>query len=213
LIYGVVNHYFNHTGGLARNQALIMSRRVHSSLDNLPAPLRDALTRMVVDNAWPQDWDVKNYGLAPGKPRYEDLVSYCKQKGFEISKSAIGRWAEQLKVFTLMKSSGLMARDVMAGLTEENAPKTQKAAAEMATALLLKLMVSGDDFTSKQLKEVSQAIRDLAQVSIKADQYIREQVKAKAEKADKAITTLGKKKKIAPEILKQIREEVYGIIS
>jgi len=184
-------------------------RRAHSSIDKLPAGLRDVLTRMIVDNEWPADFK----GEQEGSPRYEDLVAYCKQKGFTVSKSAIGRFGMQMRTISRMKSAGLIARETMAGLTGEDAPKTQKAAAEMATALALEFMASSDDFTSKQLKDVCQAIRDCAQVSIKADQYIREQIKEKAEKADKAIASLGKKKKIDPEVLKQIREEVYGIIS
>jgi len=186
-----------------------MARRVHSSIDKLPAALWDALTRMVVDNEWPSDFP----GEHDGNPRYEDMVAYCVCQGYSVSKSAIGRFAMQMRTISRMKSAGLIARETMAGLTGEDAPKTQKAAAEMATALALEFMANSDDFTSRQIKEVCQAIRDCAQVSIKADQYIREQVKTKAEKADKAIASLGKKKKIDPEVLKQIREEVYGIIS
>jgi len=186
-----------------------MSRRTHSSIDKLPAGLRDILTRMLIDNEWPEDF--KDH--IKGRPRYEDLVAYCRLKGFTVSDSAIGRFGMQMRTISRMKSAGLLARETMAGLTDEDAPKTQKAAAEMATALTLEFMASNDDFSSKQIKEVCQAIRDCAGVSIKADQYIRGQIKEKAEKADKAIATLGKKKKIDPEVLKQIREEVYGIIS
>jgi len=176
-------------------------RRTHSSLDNLPADLRQTLTAMIVDNEWPADFS----GNRKGKPRYEDLVAYCSQKGFAVSKSAVGRKAEEWKVFSLMKSAGLIARQTMAGLTAENAPKTQKAAAEMATALVLKFMVSDDDFNSKQLKEVSQAIRDLAQVSIKADQYIREQLEKKiaaaAKSTKKKLTKAGVNRKLVQEII------------
>lgn len=178
-----------------------MARRAHSSLDRLPAYLRQTLTAMVVDNAWPPDFA----GKRGGKPRFEDIVAYCLQKGSKISKSAVGRFAEHLKTISLMKSAGLIARQTMAGLTAENAPKTQKAAAEMATALVLKFMVSDDDFNSKQLKEVSQAIRDLAQVSIKADQYIREQLEKKiaaaAKSTKKKLTKAGVNRKLVQEII------------
>ncbi len=75
----------------------------------------------------------------------------------------------------------------------------------MATALVLKFMVSDDDFNSKQLKEVSQAIRDLAQVSIKADQYIREQLEKKiaaaAKSTKKKLTKAGVNRKLVQEII------------
>ena len=50
-----------------------MARRAHSSLDNLPALLKQALTAMVVDNAWPSDFQGKQ---VEGNPRYEDMVEY-----------------------------------------------------------------------------------------------------------------------------------------
>lgn len=185
-----------------------MTRRAHSSIDKLPAGLRDILTRMIVDNEWPENFS----GNRRGKPRYEDMVEYCVFQGYSVSKSAIGRFGMQMRTISRMKSAGLIARETMAGLTDEDAPKTQKAAAEMATALALEFMASSDDFTSRQLKEVCQAIRDCAGVSIKADQYIREQVTEKAKAADKAISAIAAKKKIDPETLKAIREQVYGIV-
>lgn len=183
-------------------------RRTHSTIDKLPAGLRETLTAMLVDNFWPDDFE----GHYDGKPRYEDLVAYCRLRGFRVSESAIGRYGMRMRTIARMKNAGLIARETMAGMTDENASKTQKAAAEMATALALEFMASHDDYSSKQIKEICQAIRDCTQVSIKADQYIRGQVKEKAVKADKAISKLAKQKKIDPEVLKQIREQVYGIV-
>jgi RNA-binding protein YhbY len=183
-------------------------RRVHSSIDKLPAGLRDVLTRMVVDNEWPQDFA----GEKKGKPRFEDIVVYCKQKNSKISKSAVGRFAENLKTISIMKSAGLIARNTMAGLTEENAPKTQKAAAEMATALLLKFMVEGEGYTSKQLKEISQAVRDCAQVSIKVDQYIREQVEEKIAAAAKSTKSKLTKAGVDRKLIQEIIDEHLGVV-
>lgn len=163
---------------------------------------------MIVDNEWPDDF----LGEREGSPRYEDCVLYCATQGHSVSKSAVGRWAKQLRTISLMKTAGLIARQTMANMTGEDAPRTQKAAAEMMTALTLDFMVSHDDYSSKQLKEVSQAIRDCARVSIDADKYIRQQIAEKVKAADSKIKTIAKKKKIDPEVLKQIREEVYGII-
>lgn len=195
-----------------------MTRRTHNTIDKLPADLRETLTRMIVDNEWPADFDFSVGPAYPGSqgkagtPRYEDLREYCRQKGFTISLSAVGRFGMRMRTIARMKNAGLIARETMAGLTAEDAPKTQKAAAEMATALALEFMASHDSYNSKQIKEICQAIRDCTQVSIKADQYIRGEAEKKAKKADTAITSLAKKKKIDPEVLKQIREQVYGIV-
>jgi len=185
-----------------------MPRRVHNSIDRLPADLRDILTRMVVDNEWPADYPGEHH---EGNPRYEDIVFYCNIKGFAVSKSAIGRFGMQMRTISRMKSAGLMARETMANLTNENASKTQKAAAEMATALALEFMASHDDFTSKQLKEVSQAIRDQAAVSIKADQYIREQLKEKIATAAKSTKSKLTKAGVDRKLIQEIIDEHLGV--
>ena len=184
-----------------------MKRRTHSSLDKLPAALRDTITRMIIDNEWPVDFP-KTYD---GTPRLEDIVEYCKHRGQWVSKSAVGRYSMGLKTIEKMRTLGLIARKTMENLTPEDAPRTQKAAAQMATALILEFMTSRDDYTSKQIKEVSQAIRDTTQVTINADKYIREQIATKVKAAEKNITDIAKKKKIDPETLRIIREQIYGI--
>jgi len=184
-------------------------RRTHSSIDRLPAGLREAITAMIVDGEWPEDFpqpaDYK------GRPRYEDVVTYCQLNGRTVSSSAVGRWAKGLLSLELLRTRAELVRGVMGDLTAEKATETQKAAAEMITARVLELVCS-DELTSRQAKEVASAVRDCTAVSMKADQYIRDQVAAKAKEADKAITKLVKKKKIDPDVIRQIREQVYGIV-
>jgi len=164
---------------------------------------------MIVDAVWPEDFPhPPDYS---GKPRYEDVVTYCQLQGRNVSSSAVGRWAKQLLSLELLRTRAVIVRGVMKNITEEKAPETQKAAAEMITARVLELVCT-DELTARQAKEVAAAVRDCTAVSIKADQYIREQIEEKAAKADKAISKLVKKKKLGTDVLKQIREEIYGII-
>jgi len=195
-------------------------RRTHSSIDKLPAKLRDALTRMLVDNEWPDDFPLKAaFGFKGtdtkttmiGTPRYEDLVTYCKHKGFTVSLSAIGRFGMRMRNLARMKNAGVIVRDVMADLTAEKASATQKAVAEIITAQVIEF-ASESNLSAKEIQNVARAVRDCTAVSINADKYIRDQIKEKAARADKAISTLAKKKKIGPDVLKKIREEIYGII-
>jgi len=187
-----------------------LKRRTHSTLDSLPAAVRDALTKMVVDGLWPADCP----GEHEGRPTYDDMVEYCVLQGLSVSRSAIGRWAKGLRVIEDMKTAGLIARNTMAGMTGEDAPKTQKAAAEYMTAIMLNLMVTeGAEFSPKQIKEVSQGIRDCAQVAINADKHIRTALAEKVKEAGEKIERIAKKKNIDPDVLKRIREEVYGIVT
>ncbi len=183
-------------------------RRTHSSIDKLPADLRDAVTRMIVDFEWPVDCKCMNNG----KPTYENVADYCKQKGFAISESAIGRYGMRMRTISLMKQAGVIARETMGNMTAEDAPKTQKAAAEMATALILEFMASNDNYTSKQIKEISQAIRDCAQVSIKADQYIRQQITKKVEAAADSTKEKLTKAGVDRKLIQAIIDEHLGVI-
>jgi hypothetical protein len=183
-------------------------RRTHSSIDKLPALLKDELVRMLVDNEYP----IEFHGDKAGKPKYEDLVAYCAQRGHTVSKSAVGRFAQSLKIIERMKTSGLIARQTMAGLTEENAPQTQKAAAEMATALTIEFMASNDNFTSKQIKEIGDAIRSCAQVGISADKYIREQLKTKVKTATDSTKAKLTKAGVDRKLIQEIIDEHLGVV-
>lgn len=185
-----------------------MVRRTHSSIDKLPAELREVITAMIVDKAWPEDFpSPPDYS---GKPRYEDVVTYCQLHSQSVSRSAVGRWAKQLLGLELLRTRAVIVRGVMKDVTEEKTSETQKAAAEMITARILEVVCT-DKLTTRQAKELAAAVRDCTQVSIKADQYAREQHTRKAKEAVKAINKIATKKKMDPDTLKQIREEVYGI--
>ncbi len=164
--------------------------------------------RMAVDNVWPEDW----LGKKDGKPTYDDMVLYCSTQDCVVSRSAIGRWAKRMQVYERMKTAGTIAREVMEGLSDENATQTQKAAAEIITAQIIELSVS-ENLNAKEIANVAKAAKDCTAVAMKADTYIRDRAKAKAEAAVKKITKIATKKKIDPEVLKQIREEVYGIVN
>ncbi|HOT73746.1 MAG TPA: DUF3486 family protein [Anaerohalosphaeraceae bacterium] len=183
-----------------------MTRRTHSSIDTLPADLRSRLTAMLTDGQWPADWT----GPRDGKPTYDDLAEYCRRCGHRISRSAVGRWAKGLLAYERMRSAAQIARQVMSGLSEENASETQKAAAEIMTAQIIDLL-SAEELSPKEISLVSSAIRDCTQVALKADQYLRSRLAEKAASAEKTIAK-ELRKKVDPETLKIIREQIYGIV-
>lgn len=188
---------------------LTRQRRTHSTLDGLPSEIMLDVDAMIIDGIWPDGIELTDNDL--GTPTYDDIVSYLKRKGHNISRSAVGRYAARLMVVARMKHAGLIARDVMKDLTGEKASETQKAAVEMITAHAIDMMAGMDEMKPKDLLMVAGAMRDCAAVAIKSDQYIREQIKAKTEKA---VAEVSKqlKKQIDPETLKIIKEQIYGII-
>ncbi|MFA5187031.1 MAG: phage protein Gp27 family protein [Patescibacteria group bacterium] len=180
-----------------------MARRTHSTIDTLPQSIRDTLMQMVVDGQWPGSMISHE-----GKPTYDDIVAYCSTKGFDISRSAIGRWAKGLLAFERMRTAAGIARKVMGDLTAETATETQKAAAEIMTAQIIEL-ISDNDLKPKDISMISGAIRDCTQVALKADQYIRTQI---ADRAKAAAASAGKKLKDAGMDRKKVQEIIDDIL-
>jgi hypothetical protein len=116
-----------------------------------------------------------------------------------------------MRTLAKMKETGLIVRSVMEGLDGENASQTQKAVAELLTARAIEI-ASEKKLNSKQIREMSQAMKDCGTVSIQAEKFKQDQLKQKAEKAAKNIQTLVDKKQLSPETLKIIREQIYGIV-
>ena len=180
-------------------------RRTHSTMDLLPAALRETVTSMIVDGAWPEGFP------GEGKPRYEDMVEYCKRKNHKISRSAMGRFAVQMRVLARMRTSAEVVRGVMKDLTGENALQTQKAVAEIITAQLIEVS-SEDNLKPKDLLCLAASVKDCTAVAFRAEQYQVKLQKQKAAKAADKISSIAKKKNIDPETLKMIREQIYGIV-
>lgn len=166
---------------------------------------------MLADNTWPSDFSGEG-DPETGKPRYIDMCEYCHRHGFEISLSAMGRWAKTMRTLARMKQAGLITRQVMEGITDEKASQTQKAVAEMITAVAIEYLSDNNDFSSRQIKEVANAMRDCTAIAINSDKYTKTQLAARVEQAADKIDQIARKKKLDPETLKMIREEVYGLI-
>jgi len=184
-----------------------MARRVHSTIDRLPVAVRRTAMRMIVDGDWPDGVQ------GEGKPTYEDVVAWLTSRGHRVSLSAMGRWAKQLLALSRMRQSAEIVREVMADVKAERVSETQRAVAELITATAIDTLSSVEELTPRQLRDVSSAMRDCTTVAINADKYIRQQLDARAKAADQQITALARKRKLDPEVLKAIREQVYGIVT
>ena len=183
-------------------------RRSHSTIDLLPKKVKSAVTLMIVDNTWPDDYK----GQKIGKPQYAHMANYVQQKGERISVDAVGRYARKLRVIAQMKDAGVIARDIMENVDGVEASATQKAAAEMLTALQLHFMVNNQELDSKEIRDLAASMKNCTTVVLAADKYIRERTSEKVQQAKKEISEISPDKIISPEALKVIRERVYGII-
>jgi len=183
------------------------NRRTHSTIDKLPAGLRETLTRMLVDNEWPDDIT----GHYDGDPRYKDLALYCKLKGYVVSESAVGRFGMRMRTLARMKNAGVIVRDVMKDLTAEKASATQKAVSEIITAQIIEF-ASEQNLTAKEIQNVARAVKDCTHVSINADKYIREQISQKVTAAAASTKTKLSKAGVNRKLIQEIIDEHLGVI-
>lgn len=68
-------------------------RRSHYSIDELSVELQIVVRKMIIDCEWPEDFENHHNGL----PRYIDVIRYCRENGFVVSHSAIGRFALRIQ--------------------------------------------------------------------------------------------------------------------
>lgn len=183
-------------------------RRVHSSIDKLPPQIESVLVSMIVDDVWSDEYQ----GKRVGKPRYRDMAEYLEGKGYSIHAASVGRFARRIRTHSKMKETGRMVREVMENLDGEKASQTQKATAEMLTAVIIERLVSGGEPTVDDIKHLAAAVKDCTWVAKQADEYIRQRIGERVERADRNIGAIAKRKHIDPDTLRAIREQVYGIV-
>ena len=184
-------------------------RRTHSTIDKLPGSLRETLTRMLVDDVWPDDFP--QAAEFTGKPRYEDLVIYCKVKGYIVSESTSGRFGMRMRTLEIMKNAGVIVREVMKDLTAEKASATQKAVSEIITAQVIEF-ASQSDLTAKEIQNIARAVKDCTHVSISADKYVREQLGKKVEAAVKSTKKKLTRAGVDRKLIQEIMDEHLGVV-
>lgn len=186
-------------------------RRTHSSIDRLPRGLQQTIRQMLIDNIWPSDYPSLMDAIEVGKPRYEDVVTYCKHKGFDVSLSAIGRFGKRMRTIARMKQAGVITREVMADISNEKASQTQKAVAEMITAVAIEFISGQEEFTAKQLRDVATAMRDCTSIAINSDRYVRDQIEVKVKAAAEGTRKKLKKAGVDRKVIQEIIDEHLGV--
>jgi len=169
-------------------------RRKHGRVrDELPVEIREQVDRLLIE---------------PGNT-YDDIKAFLDEQGFDISRSAIGRYGQdflntyqQLKI--IEDKSRVLVSEAGDGMVLE------EATAKMFSQMILEAQLSG----KLDIKKLPRIISDFAR--LQASSVLRERLKKEVSKrADKALDNIAKKtrkKNIDPETLKIIKEEIYGII-
>lgn len=170
--------------------------RNHSRItDDLPEEIRREVDRLLMEESL----------------TYDDIAAFLTEKGYDISRSAIGRYGKGFmnhvrRLRIIEDKSRTLVSDAGDGMILE------EAAAKMFSQQIIELLME-DGFEVKALPRI---ISDFAklQTSSALRERMKNEISKKAEKAvDRIAAALGgKKKALDPETLKVIKEEIYGIV-
>lgn len=168
----------------------IKTRRHSKVEDHLPGELKGEVDRLLIEGS-----------------TYEEITAFLKAKGHDISKSSIGRYGKEFlneyrKLRIIEDQSRALVSEAGDGMVIE------EAASKVFSQQILELLLSRD----MDLRKIPRLISDFAK--LQASSVVRERMKidfkkktekvfAKAEENMKSMTK--------EELLKEIREEVYGL--
>ena len=175
-----------------------------SSIEKLPEDVRRWLERALTEN---------------GFSGYVELENLLKEKGYQISKSAIHRYGQKIeRRFKAIKDSTEAARIIAEG-AEDKEDKRSEALMGLLQSSLFEALVDIEDATDEKMSpmEKFQAlsfagknVASLIQASTKLKTYQAE-VKERAETAAKEVEKVVKKGGLSDEVADEIRRKILGI--
>jgi len=146
---------------------------------------------------------------------YEDLAQWLREQGFEISKSALHRYGSRLKrKLALIRASTIAAQQIAEAAPDQedarSAAVISLVQSELFEALLALQEASEADDPAERLKLLAAAARAIAEVARASRgqkeyaERVREKLAALEAEAEK------KGRRLDPETLRFVREQLYG---
>ena len=139
---------------------------------------------------------------------YEELSAWLKEEGYEISKSAIGRYAIRSTQAAQRVAETLQRTQVIAQAvaTRPDLDYTKAASMVLMDGLMQRVSTAEDDFQEMPLDKAGRLIASLAR-NATYEQRVRQEMKRKAELAfDQMETELLEKVKQYPDLAAQLRD-------
>lgn len=157
--------------------------------------------------------------ITEGRATIDDIVRMVRGMGGDVSKSAVGRYKKSMEErLADFRESQAVAGEWVRQLRADPDGDIGQMLAQMLKVIAHRtqsdMLDEGAD--AKQIAMLARAIKDLTSVEkakVELEARLRaEAAKAAAEKAAEAVDRVGKAMRLDPEALRQIREEVYGIV-
>ena len=175
-----------------------------SSIATLPENLRHELERKLAEN---------------GFANYTELTEWLNNQGYQISRSAVHRYGQQVeRRFAAIKASTEAARLIAEGASDESDTRSEALMAMVQTELFDALVEIGE-MNNEQLdplarfdvmSEGAKRIAGLISASTRLKEY-QNKVKAKAQAAADEVAKTVKKGGLSDDTAEQIRKQILGI--
>ena len=178
----------------------MMAKR--STLATLPEDIRHAFERKLAEN---------------GFANYTELTQWLHEQGYEVSRSAVHRYGQQVeRRYASIKASTEAARLIAEGANDEGDTRSEALMALVQTELVAIGEVSDEDLSPMQRFDMmSEGARRMAGF-ISAGTRLKEyqaKVKAKVAAAADDVAKQARKGGLSDEAAEAIRKQILGIAS
>lgn len=171
-------------------------RRKHSKIAALPGAINTEVNRLLTTPGW----------------TYEKIADHLKQLGHPVGKSSVGRYGQDfLSRLQDLKEVKEQAKAIVEE-TGGTGMEMEEAAAQIALQRVMEFLLNlkQADMEGEQVNKMISALARL-QASGASRENVKI-IKKKAEQAVKAVNAIGKQKGLTPETIKQIEEEILGLV-
>lgn len=173
-----------------------------SSIATLPENLRHELERKLAEN---------------GFANYTELTEWLNSQGFQISRSAVHRYGQQVeRRFAAIKASTEAARLIAEGAADEGDTRSEALVAMVQTELFEAMLEISEmeDLTAvdrfSMVAKASKNIATLTSASTRLKEY-QNKVKSRAQAAADEVAKAVKKGGLSDETADEIRRQILGI--
>lgn len=155
--------------------------------------------------------------IREGRATVDDLVALIAAHGARASRSAVGRYRKDFEdSLVRYREAQEVAGRWVAQFQADPDGDVGRLLAEMLKTLAFTSMADKSSANAKDIHYLARAIRDLVsvdQVKARVEAELRAATKERADAAVAAIEAEAGARRISPEALARIREQVYGIIA
>jgi len=174
--------------------------RSKSNILKLPEPIAREIDRMLIE-------------VGEGRKTYEQIVEWAADQGCRTSTSALSRYFKYVQALEKGKRVSQQVKAIL-DETDKNSPlELEEGVSKLGATVMMEVFQEAMSADSIDIDRIGRPMGDFARLQSSTVQ--REKLKeAFSQKAKKAVKNIEKqtKKKLDPETLKIIKEQVYGIV-